>query len=774
MYNRHVSLRSLNSAASVLLLALAFACGGESGGADAGSDSDGPDLGAMDPGRGVGDAGPADAGPDAAPDSGMDAGPDAGPDAGVDAGPALVDLHVSLELVRGGAGSVSSVPGSIDCGASCDATYASGTMVTLTATPGAGSEHLGWTTSDGSCAALGDCVVMLSESRTVTAIFGVPLPTFDLHVSTESVRGGTGVVTSLPAGIDCGVSCDATYDEGTMVTLTATPDAGFEHTGWTTDDGSCASLGDCVVTLSESRTVTASFMGSPPVYLSLTDHDPDIRIRWDRLGADLSAAFGGARSDTAIAPGSGVYYVEGRRITFEVAPFGIAVASGLLDLNDASCGATDQSFGINVPGGIAYDSAWVGGFEAEPNEYYGLVVDYRGAFPTVYLILEDMSPGTGFIEPQVRFVQPMPAVTTDLYFMVCGMRAVMGAEMEVNPGNDTTNFPFFYDVDGLLRAAGHTTVADELVMGWGGTYAGPADDSPVVTTSADVTVTLGDSVTVTASAADTEDGVLDAAIQWDLETSAYFDARQTGAGTSFMFTPADIGVHPVRAWVADSIGQVGESTINVTVNGSVTQYDPVVLTPDALAMGTGVELRADGLAARWTGFGKYGMRANQGIYGQFWYFELTRLVDPVNMGGGVVVNYGSLDPYGWPDTPQSMSVNVVGGTWRNLIPRVNGILPGPASNYTSYGFAVDYRGARPTVYVIANDAVVDTIVMDDVTTPLYPMLYGNPTGFTVPGEFDEAINFGATAFANDAITALTADGVDLTGFGLGWGDVNIP
>ena len=202
-------------------------------------------------------------------------------------------------------------------------------------------------------------------------------------------------------------------------------------------------------------------------------------------------------------------------------------------------------------------------------------------------------------------------------------------------------------------AAGHTTVADELVMGWGGTYAGPADDSPVVTTSADVTVTLGDSVTVTASAADTKMASWTPRFNGTWRPPPTSTARQTGAGTSFMFTPADIGVHPVRAWVADSIGQVGESTINVTVNGSVTQYDPVVLTPDALAMGTGVELRADGLAARWTAFGKYGMRANQGIYGQFWYFELTRLVDPVNMGGGVVVNYGSLDPYGGPDTPRA-------------------------------------------------------------------------------------------------------------------------
>lgn len=40
--------------------------------------------------------------------------------------------------------------------------------------------------------------------------------------------------------------------------------------------------------------------------------------------------------------------------------------------------------------------------------------------------------------------------------------------------------------------------------------------------------------------------------------------------------------------------------------------------------------------------------------------------------------------------------------------------------------------------------------------------------------FRESPSFGATAFANDAITALTAEGVDLTGFGLGWGDVNVP
>ena len=46
--------------------------------------------------------------------------------------------------------------------------------------------------------------------------------------------------------------------------------------------------------------------------------------------------------------------------------------------------------------------------------------------------------------------------------------------------------------------------------------------------------------------------------------------------------------------------------------------------------------------------------------------------------------------------------------------------------------------------------VVDTIALDDVTVPIYPMLYGNPT--VTPSGSAETINFGATPFHYDPAT----------------------
>jgi hypothetical protein len=43
---------------------------------------------------------------------------------------------------------------------------------------------------------------------------------------------GTGSVSSSPAGITCGGTCASSFDYGTVVTLTATPDAGSVFTGW--------------------------------------------------------------------------------------------------------------------------------------------------------------------------------------------------------------------------------------------------------------------------------------------------------------------------------------------------------------------------------------------------------------------------------------------------------------------------------------------------------------------------------------------------------------
>ena len=77
-----------------------------------------------------------------------------------------------LTVSATGSGAVSSSEGSISCPATCTATYNSGTSVTLTATPDAGSIFTGWT----GCDTVLDttCTVSMSASRSVTATFDVP------------------------------------------------------------------------------------------------------------------------------------------------------------------------------------------------------------------------------------------------------------------------------------------------------------------------------------------------------------------------------------------------------------------------------------------------------------------------------------------------------------------------------------------------------------------------------------------------------------------------
>ncbi len=77
--------------------------------------------------------------------------------------------------------------------------------------------------------------------------------------------GGSGHVDSSPAGITaCGTPvgiCEASYDEGTVVTLTAQPATGSEFTGWS--EG-CSGTGACQVTVGADATPTARFEKTPP------------------------------------------------------------------------------------------------------------------------------------------------------------------------------------------------------------------------------------------------------------------------------------------------------------------------------------------------------------------------------------------------------------------------------------------------------------------------------------------------------------------------------
>jgi hypothetical protein len=94
------------------------------------------------------------------------------------------------------------------------------------------------------------------------------LPYVSIYASTESPTNtyalavtksgtGSGIVTSLPIGIDCGSVCSAQYNQGTVVTLTPVPNTDSVFTGWSGSD--CSGTGNCSITMNADATVAASF-----------------------------------------------------------------------------------------------------------------------------------------------------------------------------------------------------------------------------------------------------------------------------------------------------------------------------------------------------------------------------------------------------------------------------------------------------------------------------------------------------------------------------------
>jgi hypothetical protein len=82
-------------------------------------------------------------------------------------------INYTLSVGVSGNGSVTSSPAGINCGSICTMNYASGTAVTLTATPAAGATFNGWS---GACTGNGACLVTMNSLESVTAIFSASAP----------------------------------------------------------------------------------------------------------------------------------------------------------------------------------------------------------------------------------------------------------------------------------------------------------------------------------------------------------------------------------------------------------------------------------------------------------------------------------------------------------------------------------------------------------------------------------------------------------------------
>ncbi len=157
----------------------------------------------------------------------------------------------SLELLKSGlGGTVTSMPAGIDCGETCTTRFLAGTSVILTATPDVGMA-VSWSGCDSTSG--NQCTVAMDSSKSVAVSFGSAQ--YSLYVSVSG--SGSGSVTSSPPGIACPDTCQANFDPGTPVVLTAFPAAASAFDGWSV--GACSGTGDCSVDMNASASVGAAF-----------------------------------------------------------------------------------------------------------------------------------------------------------------------------------------------------------------------------------------------------------------------------------------------------------------------------------------------------------------------------------------------------------------------------------------------------------------------------------------------------------------------------------
>jgi Divergent InlB B-repeat domain len=205
-------------------------------------------------------------------------------------------VAVEVELDGAGSGTVMSSPAGISCPGTCLMQAAQGTVITLTSTADAASHFDGY---GGSTCQGTSCSFTVSTAAKIFASFSSTVVTATHTLSVTST--GNGTVSSNPAGIACPGACSAAFQQGAMVTLTATAAAGASFTGWS---GACTGTGACSISMAGDAAVTATF--SAVVADSCAGLMPALP---DPQTAGSSIVGPGAECQTATSDGNGLVYV---------------------------------------------------------------------------------------------------------------------------------------------------------------------------------------------------------------------------------------------------------------------------------------------------------------------------------------------------------------------------------------------------------------------------------------------------------------------------------
>lgn len=186
------------------------------------------------------------------------------------------NVNYQLTVIKEGSGigTVTSSPSGIDCGATCEFAFDTGTSVTLTAMPDGGTRFDGWS---GACTGTGStCVTTMNAMRTVRARF-----TRVHHMVLGyggANHGHAAHVTIYDAGSteSCSLDegCDILVGQGEIL-LHAEPGPGGTFTQW---EGSCSngdpSSVDCQLNVNSDTSINADFFGPHRLTVAVSTNDP--------------------------------------------------------------------------------------------------------------------------------------------------------------------------------------------------------------------------------------------------------------------------------------------------------------------------------------------------------------------------------------------------------------------------------------------------------------------------------------------------------------------
>ncbi|MDZ7767351.1 MAG: hypothetical protein U5K00_23530 [Melioribacteraceae bacterium] len=131
-------------------------------------------------------------------------------------------------------------------------TYDDGASVTVSATPNSGYEFVNWTENGNEVSANASYTFTINENRTLVANFNeLPPNQYSVSLSSNPAEGGT-------------TNGGGTYDDGASVTVSATPNSGYEFVNWTENGNEVSTNASYTFTINENRTLVANFNELPP------------------------------------------------------------------------------------------------------------------------------------------------------------------------------------------------------------------------------------------------------------------------------------------------------------------------------------------------------------------------------------------------------------------------------------------------------------------------------------------------------------------------------